>query len=141
LQASGQRLLPQKVNDVPATIAFADSLAYPDADAIIIRRPGSGANANIIVLPQGNATAALLSSCAFMFEQNRRISPGQPASERVFRVLLANLPQQVKNRSLPQARRILREAERATAREIEGVGLARAVTVWFPANDRDHGRY
>ncbi|HET7231716.1 MAG TPA: hypothetical protein VFJ16_17020 [Longimicrobium sp.] len=114
---------------VPLTIAVVNELPHLGAPYEILRRT-SGANLDVVLLPEG-ATVAQFSD-AIRGVLTARAAGGDTATEPA--VLRVRQRSGVDLRPVfPWARRVLSDVEHAPVRPLEGVGMARTVQIWLPA--------
>lgn len=119
---------------VPVTLALAEQVPDSGTPFLIKRNPGR-TPLDLIVL-SADADAAVLSDAVRALLLVRRAAGDTaiaPANMRVRpRALTVSQP------AFPWADRVIGDLRRAELRPVPGVGMARAVTIWLPAQRPPH---
>lgn len=115
---------------VPVTIAIVDHLPRGGAEFLIVRR-SEGDPPDLILLRTG-ATARDLSHAVRTLLAVRRLN-GDTASVSTTMRLRPRNASQPSLPPLPWAARVVADAHSATPRVINGIGRARTVRIWLPA--------
>lgn len=115
---------------IPVMVALVERLPYPDAPFIILRQATGG---DYILLP-ADADAALLTDAVNALLLARRRGGDRAAADMVLR---ARAPERVRGeRPLPWVGRLLADLRTAPRTAVPRVGLAPAVQIWLPRQNR-----
>jgi hypothetical protein len=121
---------------VPVTIVLMERLAQADAPFVIERRPNL-APRDVIVM-RADATADQLSDAVRSLLTIRQASGDTAATQATMRMRRQSAAAQ-NRRAFPWVRRVLADLRQAPEKHVPGIGRARAVEIWLPAQTRRGG--
>jgi hypothetical protein len=116
---------------VPLTIVLVQALPQPGGPSEIRRRTRGDA-LDVVLLPT-SATAEQLSD-AVRGVLTARLADGDTATRAAtFRIRPSRLPSAAERGAFPWAERVLADFRHAPLRTLPGIGRAKAVVIWLPA--------
>lgn len=116
---------------VPVLVAITNTPNLSQQPFMVLRRAG-GAAGDVIVLREGTASAAQLSQAVYMLLASRRTEGDTAQTVKAFGGEVRTAEGQPA-RELPWAQRVIDDVRNAQPRAVPGVGRARAVQIWLPA--------
>ena len=115
---------------VPVLVAITSEPAFSHSPFMVLRRAGGGSG-DIIVLKEGSADGAQLSTAVRVLLAARRADGDTAGVAQAFSGEVKTARGQAAQ-PLPWAQRVVEDAARAHSRFIPGVGSARTIEIWLP---------
>ena len=111
----------------PFAIAVVDSLAYPDADAVVVRRPSAQPH-DVILVRRGKADPSRLADAVRLLEILRASGGDLPTSQAAFRVTSSGH----RDSRLEEAVAWADWLEHVRKRTLDGYGEAAVIQLYLP---------